>query len=178
MFGNVEPILLMLLHKLTHCGLVTPYGDKDLGQHWLRKWLVAWQHQAITWNNVDWSSVKSSDNHIRATSQEIPQPSNTKIHLKITYIKFHSNFPGANELIVMCVPEPTFVIILKLCLTVYISKENLAEFHLPYKQFYFPWAASRCNSICWALNQVMKWCNKHKNTNAEKIFSSKHLIQS
>ena len=22
--------------KLTHCGLVTPYGDWDLGQHWLR----------------------------------------------------------------------------------------------------------------------------------------------
>ena len=20
---------------LTHCGLVTPYGDRDLGQHWL-----------------------------------------------------------------------------------------------------------------------------------------------
>ena len=23
-------------HELTHCGLVTPYGDRDLGQHWLR----------------------------------------------------------------------------------------------------------------------------------------------
>ena len=22
--------------KLTHCGLVTSYGDRDLGQHWLR----------------------------------------------------------------------------------------------------------------------------------------------
>ena len=22
--------------NLTHCGLVTPYGDIDLGQHWLR----------------------------------------------------------------------------------------------------------------------------------------------
>ena len=21
--------------ELTHCSLVTPYGDKDLGQHWL-----------------------------------------------------------------------------------------------------------------------------------------------
>ena len=32
----------LLLHKekckdqLTRCGLVTPYGDRDLGQHWLR----------------------------------------------------------------------------------------------------------------------------------------------
>ena len=31
-------------------------------------------------------------------SQEIPQPSITKISLKSTYLKFHSNFPGANEL--------------------------------------------------------------------------------
>ena len=28
----------------------------------------------------------------------MPQPSITKIRLKITYLKYHSNFPGANEL--------------------------------------------------------------------------------
>ena len=39
----------------THSSLVTPYGDRDLGHHWLRWWLVAWQQQAITWINVDWS---------------------------------------------------------------------------------------------------------------------------
>ena len=42
--------------------------------------------------------MKSNDIHIRAISQEMPQKSITKIHLKITYLKFHSNFPGANEL--------------------------------------------------------------------------------
>ena len=42
---------------LTHCGLVTQHGVMDLGQHWLRYWLVAWWHQAITWTNVDLSSV-------------------------------------------------------------------------------------------------------------------------
>ena len=52
-----------------------------------------------TWTNVDWSSVKSSDIHIRTISQEMPQPSITKIRLNIAYLKFHSNFPGANELI-------------------------------------------------------------------------------
>ena len=31
-------------------------------------------------------------------SQQIPQPPITKIGLKITYPKFHSNLPGANEL--------------------------------------------------------------------------------
>ena len=59
---------------------------------------VDWRHQAITWTNVDWSSVKSSDIHIRAISQEMPQPSITKICLKIAFLKFHLNFPGANEL--------------------------------------------------------------------------------
>ena len=51
-----------------------------------------------SWANVAWSSAKSSDIHIGAISQEKPQPSITKIHLKITYLKFLSNFPGANKL--------------------------------------------------------------------------------
>ena len=42
--------------------------------------------------------MKSSDIHIRAISLEMPQPSITKICLKSTYLKFHSNFPGTNEL--------------------------------------------------------------------------------
>ena len=47
--------------------------------------------------NVDLSSAWSSDNHLRVISQEKPQPSITKINVKITYIKFYSNLPGANE---------------------------------------------------------------------------------
>ena len=27
-----------------HCGPVTPYGDKDLGQNWLRHWLITRRH--------------------------------------------------------------------------------------------------------------------------------------
>ena len=73
----------------THFGLVTPYGDRSSGS------TLA---QVITWTNVDWSSVKSSDIHIRTISQEMPQPPITKIYFKVTYLKFHSNFPGANEL--------------------------------------------------------------------------------
>ena len=50
---------------------------------------VNWRHQAITWNNVEWSSVKSSEIHIRAISQETPKPSLTKICLKIKhFLKF------------------------------------------------------------------------------------------
>ena len=48
--GHLSPFLQSLGRTL---GLVTPYGDIDLGPHWLRQWLVTWQHQAITWINVD-----------------------------------------------------------------------------------------------------------------------------
>ena len=44
---------------ISHCGLVVPYGDINLGHHWLRQWLVAWGLQAITWTNVDFSSMGS-----------------------------------------------------------------------------------------------------------------------
>ena len=57
--------------SLTHCGLVTPYGDTYLGQHWLRLWLVAWWHQAITWTNIDLSSERPGDIHLRSIWQEI-----------------------------------------------------------------------------------------------------------
>ena len=41
---------------------------------------------------------ESSDHQLRTISQEIPQPSITKMRLKITYITFHANLPGANEI--------------------------------------------------------------------------------
>ena len=53
--------------QLTHWGLVAPYGDIDLGQHWFRQWLVAWRHQAITWTNVD-VSLRSCGIHLRTLS--------------------------------------------------------------------------------------------------------------
>ena len=54
MSGKWRPFCLGL-KVLTHWGLVTPYGDRDLGQHWVRQWLVAWWHQAVTRTNVDLS---------------------------------------------------------------------------------------------------------------------------
>ena len=47
------------------------------------------------------------DIDIRAISQEMPQPSITKIRLKIKYLNFHSNLPGANELTEICSQSPT-----------------------------------------------------------------------
>ena len=61
---------------------MTPYGARKLGQHWHRWWLVAWRHQAITWTNVDLSSVRSGDIVLRAISQQVSQPSITVIGLK------------------------------------------------------------------------------------------------
>ena len=59
----------------------------------------AWRHQAITWSSVQ------IDIRLRAISQEMPWPSINKICLKITYLNFHSNFPGANELKDPCFPQ-------------------------------------------------------------------------
>ena len=53
----------------------------------------------ITWTNADLSSVRSSYIQQGAISQETPQPSNTKINLKFTYLNLYSNLPGASELI-------------------------------------------------------------------------------
>ena len=54
----------------THCGPAMPYGNIDLGQHWLRKWHIAWQHPAITWVKVDLSKVFCGI-HLRAILQEV-----------------------------------------------------------------------------------------------------------
>ena len=84
--------------NLIHCGLVTPYGNRSgstLAQV-MACCLMAPSHYL----NHCWLIISEvSVIHIRATSREMPQPSVTKICLKITYLKFHSNFPGANELI-------------------------------------------------------------------------------
>ena len=73
-----------MFHTLTKNIHFCHMATENLGQHWLRQWLVAWGHDAIAWTYIDWSSVKSSDIKIRAISQEIPQPAITKIHMKIT----------------------------------------------------------------------------------------------
>ena len=74
---------MSIITPLTHCGLVTPYGDIDLGQ-----------------NNVDFTSVMSGDSHLREISPEIPGPSIIEMSLKVTYFKWYSNLPGANELMI------------------------------------------------------------------------------
>ena len=42
-----------------------------------------WQHQAITWTNVDWSSVKSCDIHIKTISEQMPNHQTLKTVSKL-----------------------------------------------------------------------------------------------
>ena len=65
---------------------MTPYSIIDLGTKPLVEPMLIYQ-------------VKASDIHMRAVSQEIPQPSVTEISLKISYLKLNSNLPGASKLI-------------------------------------------------------------------------------
>ena len=90
--GQVERRVALL----PHCGLGTPYGDIVPGQNWTAN---GWQHQAITWINVDLSSVKSNDFHLMVISQDIHQPLITELSMKITYVNFHSNISWVNGLI-------------------------------------------------------------------------------
>ena len=49
------------------------------------------------------------DIHLRAISQEIPEPSISKISLKMTSLKSHSNLPWASELMLYCL-KPNIII--------------------------------------------------------------------
>ena len=89
---------------LTHSGLLAPYRDIDLGQHWLRYWLVAWRHQAITWTSVDLSSVRSCSIYLRAISQEIIKIAALDMHLKITNKKIEPHLSWANQLMIFMKP--------------------------------------------------------------------------
>ena len=57
---------------VSHCILLTPYGNLNLGHHWFRQWLVAWWHQAITWTNDayhQWGSWHSSESNFTMSTQ-------------------------------------------------------------------------------------------------------------
>ena len=62
--------LIGVTRKVTHCGLVTPYDDIQLGQHIWR--FEAWRHQPITWTNVDFSLVRCCGIHLRVISPQVP----------------------------------------------------------------------------------------------------------
>ena len=65
----------------------------NISKHWFKYWLAAWRHQAITWSNVDLSSVGSCAIHPMAIALEM-----TAAHLKFTHLKLKAHPPGNNEL--------------------------------------------------------------------------------
>ena len=67
------------------------YGNIELGQHW------HWQHQAITWTNVDESSVRPSGIHLKAILRESLRYI-LDIRLKITDLILQPHLGGSNEL--------------------------------------------------------------------------------
>ena len=90
-------ILMKLMVCLTHCALMTPYGDIDLGQHWLRQWLVAWWHQAIAWTNVDLPSKCSVAFTWEHFHKKCSWTSSYHVFIDCTF-KLLPHLPGTNEL--------------------------------------------------------------------------------
>ena len=81
--------------KLTHWGRPTPYGDKNISQHWFRLWLVAWRHQAITCTNADLRTVANSPDQFQWKSIRYMYQN---MHLKIKFLQHFLHLPGANGL--------------------------------------------------------------------------------
>ena len=101
-------LFMFIQNNLAHKGLIIPwyqvnslwpsydYGYLEiLGQHWFRYWLLAWQHQAITWTTVDLASTRSSGIHSRVMFTWVHK----EMCLKFTYSKSEPHLPGDNELI-------------------------------------------------------------------------------
>ena len=63
----------------------------------LARWLVAWRHQAITWTNIDFSSVRYCGINLRAISRE-PQLLFSTMSLKTILLRLLPYLPRANEL--------------------------------------------------------------------------------
>ena len=76
---------------LNHCGPVMPYGKRDLNEHCLWQWLVAWWHQVITSTNVGLSSEAFCGIHSRAMSQELLMKLIGNMCSEITHWNYHHN---------------------------------------------------------------------------------------
>ena len=90
--GKCQPFCLSL-NVLTHCGLMTPYGDTDLGQHWLRYLaccLMAPSHYLnqcwLIFSKVQWHSVEGD-----LTKDSSPINQWNKLKKYLSRIVFKSN---------------------------------------------------------------------------------------
>ena len=97
------PLFLAEVTRLTHCGLVMPYGNNEHRSESTLTYVMACGLTAPSHygTNIVLSSVRFKDIHMRAFSQGTLQPSITEISLKITYLRFNQDCQGANELTVI-----------------------------------------------------------------------------
>ena len=68
----LQSIVLTLMdanYVPTHCGLMTSFGDRNLGQLCFRKWLIAWRHQAYDRSNIDSSLARICSIRMRVILQ-------------------------------------------------------------------------------------------------------------
>ena len=84
---------------LTHCYILMEHPINSLkpsddicsvtghGQHWFMEWLVAWQHQAITWTSNDLSSGRNFGIHLKVISYQMLKVSDCNMCLEITLLK-------------------------------------------------------------------------------------------
>ena len=79
-------------NSLCHCDVIWGHIPGLILAHVT---VVAWRHQAITWNNVDLSSMRPKDIHLNMISLGISQPSIVKMNLKITKLKFLLKSPSS-----------------------------------------------------------------------------------
>ena len=129
-------------------------GDKALTYYGM------WQHKPgsslaqVLPGNTDLSSIRSIDIHLRTISQEIPQPSVTKINLKITFLGFHSNLPGANKFnsfLALCICFWTVIFFIKWVYLKFHSEALLSTSSgcgNPARKDKFLWSMLRC-MWCW-----------------------------
>ena len=82
------------VNSLWPCGTIW----QDLGQHWLRRWLVTWKHEATTWTNFHLSSIRSHDINLRVLSCDDLKNPTSKKRMKNEIVKLHLHLPGANNL--------------------------------------------------------------------------------
>ena len=107
--------------------------------------------------------MKSSDIQIRAISQEMPQPSITKICLKITCLKFHSNFPGANEL-KSDIPEHSVILTFLSCWLFSVVSVMLGIWNRGQPRFFENWdSKDPSHHFQFDINQSLQ-CQTYVNT--------------
>ena len=89
-----------MTHTIEKYGDISNFSGVTSNCHsWISN---AWGHWPLQSKKVGTfliSMCQMSPKHsLGITLQEIPQPSVTKISIKIKYLKFHANLPGVNEL--------------------------------------------------------------------------------